>query len=904
MTTPEKPDTETTTAPATEATSAQSGEGQAAAPPSAPAAAGEAGSSQPTGEAAPQGEGSQASEAKADAPEGASDEAKSDEAKADEAKADETKADEGGEGASGEGKKRRRKKKKGGEGAQAAEGAAPAAEGGRGKNDKDRGPPPPRTAFRVGEEIFGRVKEVKSHALIIDIPGKGDAIFDRSEFDAESIEHAVGDRFVAKVLGDGGRGGLVVLARKIFDDPTYEDKVKEEVEKAFNEKAVVRGLVTGAIKGGLEVYVKGLRAFAPASHVDLRPGSDLSHQVGQEFLFLVEQYAKKGRDVVLSRKAFLEEESKKQREGSLAKLKPGSTVKGVVRTVVEWGVFVAIPEADNIEGLVHASELSHDQRARTRDIVKVGDTIEVKITKIDDKGKLWLSKKASEPDPWEQLRSKFAPGTRHKGKVTKTLPFGAFVELEPGLEGLIHLSDLSFKRIEAPEEVVKEGQEIDVVVSSMDNATRKIGLHPAIAGAENETRQRVAPHKIIKVAIMTHEPAGLVVRILGATGRNARGFIPAGQTGTPRGTDLRKQFPANSQHEVKVIEVDPKRGEAKLSIKAVREDSEKAAYSEYRQSVAKEAKFGTLADLLKKSQQGSLERPHHRPERPDKRRARVEAGGSLVATQPRLGGHLPGVNVEIEQRLDVIGQEANRGHDHVPPPLRGQRGEGRLEVGAQPLAPVEALALEGHAAGVAREARRHQRRHRLELLLVRVTHRDHPERQAVRRQHQLDAVALPFREARERLVDHARERVDQRRGVAPARGLDQRRSPRHGGGRLARGVVINVHALRRQRQRNQAGDPRVARLGDGLRERRVGQAHPDEDRQPQLVAQPPRHLARRAQQGRAADELVAVARLVEQHLGDRATAPDSGKKCGEIVEILDRSVGREQDTELIIHKRL
>ena len=109
------------------------------------------------------------------------------------------------------------------------------------------------------------------------------------------------------------------------------------------------------------------------------------------------------------------------------------------------------------------------------------------------------------------------------------------------------------------------------------------------------------PHKSLKVAVVAHEPAGLIVRVLGATGRTARGFIPAGQTGTPRGADLRKAFPAGSQHDVKVLDIDPRRGEARLSIKALHEDTEKSAYNEYRQGVAKEAKFGTFADLLKKS---------------------------------------------------------------------------------------------------------------------------------------------------------------------------------------------------------------------------------------------------------------------------------------------------------------
>jgi small subunit ribosomal protein S1 len=585
------PDTETPTSSPAEASTAAApaGEGQAEPQVSSPTT-GEA----PAASASPEAPAAEApaAEATPDAP--------APETSASEAGGDaEAQASEGEGKGEGEGKKRRRKKKKhGAEGA--TEGEEPREA--RGKPDKAPHAPPPRAAFRIGEEVFGRVKEVKPHALIIDIPGKGDAIFDTSEFDADGTPPSVGDRFVAKVLGDGGRGGLVVLARKHFDDPTYEDKVKEEVEKAFNEKAVVLGLVTGAIKGGLEVYVKGLRAFAPASHVDLRPGSNLSSHIGQQHIFLVEQYAKKGRDVVLSRRAFLEEESKKQRDGSLAKLTVGAVVPGVVRSIVEWGVFVAIPEADDIEGLVHATEVSHEPRVRLRDAVKIGETIQVKVVKIDDKGKLWLSKKAAEPDPWEQIRSKYAVGSRHKGKVTRNKDFGSFVELEPGLEGLIHLADLSLKRVESPSDVVKEGQEIDVVIAAFDSTNKKIGLHPSPPGSENEPRQRVAPHKTVKVAIVSHEPAGLIVRILGATGRHARGFIPAGHTGTPRGTDLRKQFPAGSEHEVKVIEVDPKRGEAKLSIKALREDTEKAAYNEYRQNLAKEAKFGTLADLLKKSQ--------------------------------------------------------------------------------------------------------------------------------------------------------------------------------------------------------------------------------------------------------------------------------------------------------------
>ncbi|MCU0683636.1 MAG: S1 RNA-binding domain-containing protein [Polyangiaceae bacterium] len=494
------------------------------------------------------------------------------------------------------------------EGAAAAAASAPPPAGAEGGTERraDKAPrggnkpaPRDRAAFQFGEEVFGRVTAILDNAIMVDLAGKALAIFDRTELAGDDLIPAVGDRFVAQVIGDGSRGGLVVISRR----PLREEEAKPVLEKAFEEKTQVTGLITGAIKGGVEVYVGGLRAFAPASHVDLRLGSDLSHLIGQTLPFFVEQYAKRGRDVVLSRRAILEESHKKNRETSLAKLAVGSSVKGVVRSIVQWGAFVAIPSADDVEGLVHISEISHDPRVRAQDALKIGEEIDVKILRIDEKGKLWLSKKATEADPWEALRSKYAPGTRHKGTVARIQPFGAFITLEQGLDGLLATPDLSIKRIEKPEDVIKEGQEIDVIVASMDASTKRIALHPAPPEAEAGLRQRVAPHKIIKVAIVAAEARGLVVRILGATGRHARGFVPAGHTGTPRGTDLRKQFPVNSEHEVKVLEVDPKRGEAKLSVKAVREDSEKASYNEYRASVAKEAKFGTFADLLKKSQQ-------------------------------------------------------------------------------------------------------------------------------------------------------------------------------------------------------------------------------------------------------------------------------------------------------------
>ncbi|HKQ71022.1 MAG TPA: S1 RNA-binding domain-containing protein [Polyangiaceae bacterium] len=482
-----------------------------------------------------------------------------------------------------------------------AKGAKGPTGGKRGKGKKARGPRPEnapqreRTAFHVGEEVFGRVTSVTEHAIMVDLSGKALAIFDRQELAADDLVPDVGDRFVAHVHGDGSRGGFVVLTRK----PLREEEAKPRLEEASKSGQTVTGLVTGVVKGGIEVDVDGLRAFAPGSHVDLRPGADLAHLIGHRLEFTVAQYAKRGRDVVVSRKGFIETEAQESRKSSLSKLEVGSVVKGIVRSVVPYGAFIAIPSADDVEGLVHMTEASHDRGAKLADVFRVGAEIDVKVLRVDDKGKLWLSHKAATLDPWQEAMKTYAQGTRHKGKVLRLLPFGAFIELAPGIEGLLHTSDLSFKRIEHPKDILKEDEEIDVIVADVDRGSHKISLHPAPPpGEENEPRQKVIPHKGVKVAVVTAESAGLVVRIVGITGRQSRAFIPAGHTGTERGTDLRKHFPPGTRLEAKVIEIDPRRGEAKLSLRALKEDTEKAAYHEYRASVAKASKFGTLGDLL------------------------------------------------------------------------------------------------------------------------------------------------------------------------------------------------------------------------------------------------------------------------------------------------------------------
>jgi small subunit ribosomal protein S1 len=495
-------------------------------------------------------------------------------------------------------KRRRRRRKKRPEGTEAT--AAPPRESARPHRASDRAP------FHVGEEVFGKVTAVLETAIMVDLSGKALAILDRSEMEADDLVPAVSDRLVARVHNDGARGGLVVLTRK----PLREEETKPKLEQAAKDGALVSGLITGAIKGGVEVDIGGVRAFAPASGMDLHPGqANFAGLVGQRLDFKITSFDKGGRDVVVTRRPMLEAEAHERRKRALSLLTEGQVLEGVVRTVVEWGAFVALPEAENLEGLVHISEASHDTRRPLNELIGPGDRFQVKITKIDERGKIWLSRKALIEDPWGQAKRKYAPRTQHKGRVTRIEKLGAYIELEPEIEGALHVADLSLERVEHANELLKEGQELDVIVSHLDPRTRRIVLHAAPTPEQaNEAPQKIVRNALVKAEVVKGEAAGVIVRVLGVTGRAQRGFIPAGQTGTARGTDLRKSFKPGSMLDVKVLDVDPRTGEPKLSIRGFKEDEERRAHKEYRQKLKEEGGFGTLGDLLREKLRGQQER--------------------------------------------------------------------------------------------------------------------------------------------------------------------------------------------------------------------------------------------------------------------------------------------------------
>lgn len=488
-------------------------------------------------------------------------------------------AESGSDSPPGEKKKRKRKRKKK---------ASPDAP----QRATDRAP------FHVGEEVFGKVTAVVDAAIMVDLSGKALAIFDRSEMETDDLIPEVGDRFVGRILTDGGRGGLVVLTRK----PLREEEEKPKIEQACKDGTFVSGLVTGVIKGGVEVLIGGVRAFAPASGVDLHPrAANLAQLVGQRLDFKVTSYEKQGRDVVVTRRPMIEKEAHERRKVAREALVEGAEMAGIVRTVVDWGVFVALPEAEFLEGLVHASEVSHNPREKVVDALKPGQKIRVKVLKIDEKGKLWLSRKALLEDPFAKVFENIQIGQIVQGEITRVEDFGAFVKIADGVEGLLHVADLGVVRVEDARKVLQAGESIRVLVHHFDERQRRIGLHPAPAeGAPEEAKQKVVKNGKLEVEVAKIESFGLHVRVLGATGRQARGFIPAGQTGTARGTELRTHFSVGQKLAALVLDLDPKSREPKLSLSKLAQDEERRAHKEYRDKVKAESSFGTLGDLLKR----------------------------------------------------------------------------------------------------------------------------------------------------------------------------------------------------------------------------------------------------------------------------------------------------------------
>lgn len=341
---------------------------------------------------------------------------------------------------------------------------------------------------RVGDLVKGTIISVGKDAVFVDIGGKAEGSLDRTQVEDREGKMlvALGDVVEARVAQDVG--GVLQLRMKVTRGP----EAKAELVSAMEMGLPVEGLVTEVVKGGLSVDVAGVRAFCPASQIDNRFVEDLATFVGQRLEFRISRYEPGGRgNLVVSRRVILEEAREKLAAKTRELLKVGAVLRGKVVGFKPFGAFVDI---GGIEGMLHVSELGFSRVDRPEDVLALGQEVDVAVLKIEpgEKGqRIGLSLKALASDPWQDASKTLGEGTRIKGKITRMQPFGVFVEVAPGIEGLVHISELGAgRRINHPREVVAEGQEVEVSVMGIDPERRRISL--SMAASDGATAAEIA----------------------------------------------------------------------------------------------------------------------------------------------------------------------------------------------------------------------------------------------------------------------------------------------------------------------------------------------------------------------------------------------------------------------------
>ncbi|AQS58593.1 bifunctional 4-hydroxy-3-methylbut-2-enyl diphosphate reductase/30S ribosomal protein S1 [Desulforamulus ferrireducens] len=350
---------------------------------------------------------------------------------------------------------------------------------------------------RTGELVKGVVVQVSNDEVLVDIGAKSEGVIPRKELAFYGVDNPqeivkLGDEIECVVIKAEDNEGKILLSKVRAD----AEKAWDNLEQAMENGTIIKGTVREVVKGGLLVDV-GVRAFMPASLVERGYVEDLSQYLNQEVEVKIIEMSKPRKKVVVSRKVVLEEESARKREELLTTLQEGQVVKGIVRRLTNFGAFV---DLGGLDGLLHISEMSWHRINHPQEVVKVGDELEVAVLKVDrENEKISLGLKQVLPNPWDTVEEKYPVGSIFPAKVVRLAPFGAFVQLEPGIEGLVHISHLANHHVEKPEDVVKEGEEVKVKVLSIDKAEKRIRL--SIREANKEERSREAS------AIKQEEPA-------------------------------------------------------------------------------------------------------------------------------------------------------------------------------------------------------------------------------------------------------------------------------------------------------------------------------------------------------------------------------------------------------------
>jgi small subunit ribosomal protein S1 len=455
--------------------------------------------------------------------------------------------------------------------------------------------------FFPGDKVSGKVIKISKDTVFIDLGGKSEGIADIQEFlDRDgNLTLKEGDWVEMRVAST--RDGIhLTKGMKVHGADALEI-----LREAQQNLIPVEGRVLKVNKGGFEIDLSGTRAFCPLGQIGLHFCEKPEEHIGARYPFRIMEVKEKGRNIIVSRRVLLEEEHEEKSKETLARLKPGLECEGKVTKLADFGAFVDI---GGIEGMVHISEISHIKINHPSEILKSGQPVKVKVISIepdkDDRQRIALSMKALEPDPWEKGFG-FEEGEIIQGKVSRLAAFGAFIEVAPGVDGLVHISEISYERVPHPSKLLHVGDLVDVLVMGIDQKTHRISLSIKEAaikkriaeGEEGSDKVSLEVGQMLRGIVEELKPNGLFVR-LPQLGGKARGLLPTEELRDSEKGDVKKKFPKGKEIQVEIISIDEK-GRIRLSQKVIEQREDREDYKKFLEREDKGGKLGTLEDLFK-----------------------------------------------------------------------------------------------------------------------------------------------------------------------------------------------------------------------------------------------------------------------------------------------------------------
>ncbi len=452
------------------------------------------------------------------------------------------------------------------------------------------------SSIEIGQTVLGAVLQINEQSVVIDIGYKTEGVISAEELRGGLTEVKVGDQIQVVIKQLEGPDGYVRLS--------YAEAVRKKswefIEEAANTGQSIKGRVADKVKGGLKVNLGGVEAFLPASQVDIHQVRNLDAWKGKDVDVRIIKVNKKQNNIVVSRRAILEEEQLRRRGEVLAGLEEGFIVEGRVKSLTDYGAFVDI---GGVDGLLHITDMSWKRVKHPKDLFKPGDVLQVKVLKLDrESGRINLGYKQLLPDPWDTMQERFPAGTRVKGTIARVANYGAFVELEEGVEGLVHVSEMSWdKRLKHPSKYVKVGQELAVEVLSVDPQSRRLSL--SLRQLEPDPWQLFAE---------THSPGTHVRgRVRGLTDFGAFVEIEKGIEGLVHVSDISRRRVKNPSEVLKkgqeveavILNIDLVNRKLSLSMRELEPDPWQQFFDTHRAGdlvngkIARFASFGAFVDL-------------------------------------------------------------------------------------------------------------------------------------------------------------------------------------------------------------------------------------------------------------------------------------------------------------------